>query len=470
MASGGSSILLICGPDEPIGRGVESRLRERGYETFRAPGVGAGAEAFRAAMPDVVVVTPPLPDEPVSEVLAGLRRLDGSIPIVVAGDAQHVRPEQLMFEGAFECVTDPLQSPHRLLGAVGYALGAREEDRELSYLRDREASGARMLGEDPSMRRVFERVRQLCTRTAGGRTPTILVLGETGTGKGALAKAIHFQSVRRNRPFVQVNCAALPPNLVESELFGYERGAFTDAGRGRPGLFETADGGTLFLDEIASVPLELQAKLLTSIEDRQVRRLGGRKAISIDVQLIAAAQPVLRTMVKRGAFREDLFHRLNVLSIQLPPLRERGDDAILLAREFVADLCSEYGVPPLELGESAAAFIRRYHWPGNVRELRNQIERIVLLSESDQIEGWQFERASGEFLRVEPEADLEREDDASGLQIRLPSHGISLTELEKEVIRRALELNEGNVSRTARYLSITRQTLIYRMKKFGIQR
>jgi transcriptional regulator with PAS, ATPase and Fis domain len=314
------------------------------------------------------------------------------------------------------------------------------------------------------MRKVFARVRQLCSRTAGGKTPIILVSGETGTGKGALAKAIHYRSVRRHRPFVEVNCAALPPNLVESELFGHERGAFTDARRGRPGLFETADGGTLFLDEVPSIPLELQAKLLTAIEDRRVRRIGGNTPQDVDVQLIAAAQPVLRKMVKSGRFREDLFHRLNVLSIDLPPLRERGDDVLLLAREIVEEICGEYGLPPLELADSAIAFMRRYHWPGNVRELRNQIERIVLLSESPQIEGWQFERASGEFLRVEPEPS------DSGLRIQLPVQGISLPDLEQQVIRQALELNEGNVSRTARYLSITRQTLIYRMKKFGIHR
>lgn len=458
-----SLILLICGRDDELSRDVEHRLSARGYRATRVEGPQHGIEAFRNSAHDLIVLTPPL-GEPTTDVLARLRQLDESVPIVVAGSHEHVRPEQLMFEGAHECVIDPLRSPHRLLGAVGYALGAREEDRELSYLRDKEASGVRLLGEHPSMRKVFARVRQLCTRIAGGKTPTILLTGETGTGKGALAKAIHYRSVRRHRPFVEVNCAALPPNLVESELFGHERGAFTDARRGRAGLFETADGGTLFLDEVPSIPLELQAKLLTSIEDKRVRRIGGRTAQQVDVQLIAAAQPVLRDMVKEGRFREDLYHRLNVLAIDLPPLRERGDDIVLLARAIVKEICDEYGVDPPELSDDAVAFMRRYHWPGNVRELRNQIERIVLLSESSTIEAWQFERASGEFLRVEPQ------EEETGVRIQLPSQGISLTELEQLVIRKALKLNEGNVSRTARYLSISRQTLIYRMKKFGIER
>ncbi|HJL05997.1 MAG TPA: sigma-54 dependent transcriptional regulator [Polyangiaceae bacterium LLY-WYZ-15_(1-7)] len=443
------------------------RLLRRGHATSWSRGWREVQAELRAEPPPaLVVVAPPLDDGSPEQLLERLGPTSGP-PVVVAGPAEHVDPASLMYAGAFECVIDPERQPQRFLGAVGYALGAREDDRQRSVLRDREADAARLdelVGGHPAMQRVFDFVRQVCRRTARGRTPAILLTGETGTGKGAIARALHFQSVRRHRPFVQINCAAIPANLVEAELFGHERGAFTGAREGRPGLFETADGGTLFLDELPSLPLDLQAKLLTVIENRAVRRVGGRTLRPVDVQLVAASQPVLKRMVRKGGFREDLYHRLNVLSIGLPPLRERGDDALELAEQFVRELCGEYGVPVMPLADSARDFIRRYYWPGNVRELRNQIERIVLLSEGQAIEGWQFERASGEILRVDP-----AEEDPSGFRIQLPPQGFALDELEREVIRHALERHEGNVSQTARYLHISRQTLIYRMKKHELR-
>ncbi len=459
--------ILVIGADGDDAAKVQARLTDRGHRTSRVATGKEGLAYLQRVGADLVVIAPPLLEGPPGVLLSRLRDVDHDLPIVVAGSSEHVRPEELMYEGAFECVVDPLERPEMLLRAVGYALGAREEDRELRYLRGREVASSELgalVGEDAAMVRVFELVRRVCNRTARGATPTILVTGETGTGKGALAKAIHGQSVRRNRPFVEINCAALPANLVESELFGYERGAFTDANRARAGLFETADGGTLFLDEVPSLPLDLQAKLLTVIEDKTFRRLGGRQSMRVDVQLIAASQPVLKRMVQGGKFREDLFHRLNVLAIGLPPLRDRGADRVLLATRFVEQLSRQYGIDPKPLSKSAHAFIERYHWPGNVRELRNQIERIVLLSETDDIQGWQFERASGEFLRIDPEEDVA----GAGFRLQLPPGGFALNDLEREVIRAALEKHGGNVSETARYLSITRQTLIYRVKKHGL--
>jgi DNA-binding NtrC family response regulator len=458
-------ILLIGRAGDPT-RAVRDHLLARGYETQQVEAPAEGARQLRLHGADLVLITTPLPAR--GDTLSALRRVreaDVEIPVVVAGSGEDVRPEELMHAGAFECVVDPLTHPHRLLSAVGYALGAREEDRELRYLRDRQASGVRLedlVGESEAMAKVFAYVRRICARTARGFAPAILITGETGTGKGALARAIHEHGVRRNRPFVQINCAAMPQNLVESELFGHERGAFTGASRTHRGLFETAHGGTLFLDELPSLPLDLQAKLLTAIEDRQVRRVGGNERIPVEVQLIAASQPVLSTLVRSGRMREDLYHRLNVLVVRLPPLRDRGADRLQLAKRFVDELCRKYGMPPLTISEGARRFIERYHWPGNVRELRNQIERIVLLSETDQIEEWQFERASGEILRLEPD------DGRLGVRVSLPPSGIVLDELEREVIRKALEKNDGNVSRTARYLSISRSTLIYRMKKHDL--
>ncbi len=462
--SGAAADVLLVGDPKASSVDLSECLRARGYRVeVSERGLPA---SFDGNPPDLIVLCPPIFARTADDVLGEVRARDGGTPVVVAGHRDHVRAERLMAAGAFECVLDPADEPHRLLAAVGYALGSREEDRALSYLRERDATGARLIGEHPSMRRIFEMVAQVCQRTAAGATPAILVCGETGTGKGALAKTLHYRSLRRHRPFVEVNCAALPANLVESELYGYEKGAFTDAGRSRPGLFETANRGTLFLDEIPSVPLGTQAKLLTSIEEKACRRIGGRELTRLDVQIIAAAQPVLRSLVKSGDFREDLYHRLNVIRIELPPLRERGEDAILLARAFVEELSREYGIPPRHLSADAEEFIHGYHWPGNVRELRNQIERIVLLSEDEAIEGWQFERVSGELVQL----SVDDEEGEPELRIRMPASGLPLVEVEKRLIRRALEMNDGNVTRTARYLSITRQTLIYRMRKFGLSR
>jgi two-component system response regulator AtoC len=322
------------------------------------------------------------------------------------------------------------------------------------------ARGYELLGESESLRRVVAILLQVCRRTSRGAAATILLNGETGSGKGFAAKCIHQNGVRRNHPLVEVNCCALPPTLMEAELFGHERGAFTDAKHARPGLFEAASGGTLFLDEIDAVPLDLQAKLLTAIDEKRVRRIGSRQTVPIDVQIIAATHEDLEASARRGQFRYDLFHRLNVVAVTMPALRDRGDDATLLAESFIRTLCADYGMPPRTLTESAKDWIRRYSWPGNVRELRNRIERIILLENDDELRAEHFGDAakagSGAFR-------IGR--DGLGLKIELPPDGVPLEELERAVIRQALDQCGGNVSRTARFLSVSRQTLIYRMKK-----
>jgi len=465
MTSPTAEVLLVGDALEASSR-LADRLRERGYEVRHVASPDeAGGEA------DLLLVAAPVPRWPTDELVRALRRGSPETPIIVTGTSDAVQPEPLTRSGVFDVVLDAASQPERVLAAVGYALGARREDRELSYLRNRAASRAVLIGEHPAVRRVLEVVEQLGARSLNGAAPSILVVGETGTGKGVLARTIHLRSLRRNRPFVEINCAALPHHLVESELFGYERGAFTGAGRSRAGLLETAQGGSLFLDEIASLPLELQGKLLTCIEEKRYRRIGGRESRNVDVQIVAAAQPTLRELVKSGEFRNDLYHRLNVVRVELPPLRERGDDVLLLARRFIEEVSREYAIEPKVLDESAIEFIRSYHWPGNVRELRNQIERIALLSNETTISGWHFERVSGE-LTVPEFLRKKKSDRAPSNEIRIPltESGISLDGVEAEVIRRCLELNDFNVSRTAKYLSITRQTLIYRMKKHGIDR
>lgn len=462
MARALAASIVVAG--DGAGRGIAATLRSRGYRVEHQAAAQGVLERVELNPPDLLLVSLPLLDTSIETFLCQVRERDRELSVIVAGAVPDLNPGAMMLRGVFECVTDPEAQPHRLLSAVGLALGTREEDRQLSRLRHRESAEvelSRLVGGDPSMAKVFHFVRQVIVRTAQGSSPTILLIGETGTGKGAFAKCIHYNGARRHRPFVQINCAAIPATLVESELFGYERGAFTDARRAQPGLFEAADGGTLFLDEIASLPLDVQAKLLVAIEDKRFLPIGGRKPKEVDVQLIAASQPTIRRMVEKQSFRKDLYHRLHVLLCELPPLRERGADRRVLAERFLEEICAEYGTPSRRLTESAQHFIERYYWPGNVRELRNQMERIVLLSDDVDIEAWHFERASGEVLRIDV--------DKGALRIELPPDGLDLAQLEREVIRQALAMNRNNVSAAARFLRISRQTLIYRLKKHNLK-
>lgn len=356
---------------------------------------------------------------------------------------------------------EPGFSDRELVDAVEAALSASESPSRAAPA-DAALDLAEVVGTSDVFTRIIDTVRQVCRRTHAGGTPTILLGGETGTGKGFISRLIHYNGARKRKAFVTVNCAALPPSLIEAELFGYERGAFTDAKSVKKGLFEAASGGTLFLDEIGAIPLGLQAKLLTTIEDKLVRRVGGRKSTHVDVHIIAATHEDLAARVKEGSFRSDLFHRLNVVRLRVPALRERGDDALLLAGRFVEEICQDYGLDLRTLSPAAKQWILEYQWPGNVRELRNQLERILTLENDAVIDAGHFRRSSLPSLVA-----VGREN--GSLRVQLPRDGVPLEAVEREILREALQLCEGNVSQTARYLSISRQTLIYRMKKFGLR-
>ncbi len=430
------------------------------------PSLRRAGAPVRPPVVAAVVLVLPLPDSLGRDLMGRLGEASANAPVILAGTDASIPSAGEAFDlGAYEHLEAPVDDPSRLLTTLGVALGSRRGDRHLRYLHERAAPGPgwpTVVGSSEAIARVVTVLRQVCSRTSNGATPTILLTGETGTGKGFLAKCVHYNSARRNRAFVEVNCAALPPSLMESELFGHERGSFTDAKAGRAGLFETADGGTLFLDEIATVPLDLQAKLLTAIEEKKVRRIGGRAPIKVDVQIIAATHEDLAAGARAGSFRTDLYHRLNVVSVTMPPLRERADDVLHLARSFIDQLCRDYGMPPRELSPEARAWVREYPWPGNVRELRNQLERIILLENDEVIRAEHFVPATGLSASVE----VLRTNGV--LRVTLPERGVPLELLEREVIREALQRCEGNVSRAARYLSISRQTMIYRLKKHGL--
>jgi DNA-binding NtrC family response regulator len=460
--------ILVIGGNREVLSVIRAGCEQRGHVPKLAYAGVDGVQIHRDEGAELVIVALPVPDMPGSQLLRQLHGQDPRVTLIVSGKDPSVNgaPDALQL-GAVEYLSEPARDPHELLSIIGVALGARKTDAQLRYLRKKDASQAEwqtIVGQCPAMRKVFATVRQICQRTAAGGTPIILLTGETGTGKGMIAKAIHYNSARRSRAYVDVNCAAIPPTLLESEIFGHERGAFTDARAARAGLFETADGGTLFLDEISTLPLDLQAKLLTVIEEKRVRRIGSSLPKRVDVQVIAATNRDLLAMVKKGLFREDLYHRLNVVALTLPPLRERGDDKLLLAEAFLRSLCRDYGIPARQLSDDAKESITRYGWPGNVRELRNQLERILMVEDDEFVRAQHF--AFHGVPASRPGVEVTHE--GGYLRVQLPEQSFSLEALEREVLRQALERSGGNVSHAARYLSISRQTMIYRMKKFQL--
>jgi transcriptional regulator with PAS, ATPase and Fis domain len=312
-----------------------------------------------------------------------------------------------------------------------------------------------VIAESAGMREVMNFVR----RVAASEATTILLEGENGTGKDIVAKTLHYQSVRQAEPFIAINCAAIPETLLESELFGYEKGAFTDARSQKRGIFELADRGTLFLDEIGEIPLMLQAKLLRVLEDQSFRRLGGLKDINLDLRVIAATNKNLREAVKEGAFRQDLYFRLNVIQILIPPLRDRTDDIVPMTRFFIEHYNRKFKRNIEGVTDASAKLLQTHDWPGNVRELRNAIERAMILEESSLITPASLPIA---ISRPDPTAFAEAVP-------AIPNDGLSLEDNERSLLARALEKTNGNQTQAARLLRITRDTLRYKMKKFNLR-
>ncbi|MBW3660126.1 MAG: sigma-54 dependent transcriptional regulator [Gemmatimonadetes bacterium] len=314
-----------------------------------------------------------------------------------------------------------------------------------------------MIARCEAMRGVLGVVRKVIE--SGART--VLIRGETGTGKELVARAIHYQSAQHDQPFIEVNCTAIPENLLEAELFGYEKGAFTDAKSSKPGLLQLADGGTLFLDELGDMSLNLQGKLLRAIEEKRFRRLGGTREVSVSMRIIAATSRDLEQAIGQGLFRSDLYYRLNVVAVELPPLRERGDDVELLAEHFAARYAEQYGKPDRPLSKESREFLHAYSWPGNIRELKNTIERAVLLGEGPRIT---LPNVAG--------SDRSRRtagDEVDRLVIELPPEGLPFDEFERQVIAHALERNEWNKSQTARELEISRPRLLRKIDKYDLE-
>jgi two-component system NtrC family response regulator len=440
------SRILLVDDDESIRKVLGYMLEEAGYAVESAPGADAGLRLASAHRPDLVLSDIKMPGKDGLELLRELRALDPSIPVIILTAFGTVGTAvEAMKHGASDYLTKPIARDDLLLTVAKtlklHRLEAENEDLR-ETLRDRFRFES-MVGLSPAMTEVFGTLRKVAATEA-----TVLITGESGTGKELIARAIHFNSPRRSQRMVTVNCAAIPHDLLESELFGHVRGSFTGAIRDKVGKFEQAHGGTLFLDEIGATPLVLQVKLLRALQEREVERVGGDAPIQVDVRIIAATNRALAPLVASGEFREDLFYRLNVVPVRVPPLRERAGDLPLLVRHFVA----KFAGGKVTVTREALEALERYRWPGNVRELENFCERIVLMRSHDVIDG---------AVIVAELAALERETPAA--------IGATLHEIERTAIVDALRASGWNRSRAARRLGVARHILLYRIKKFDIR-
>jgi two-component system response regulator AtoC len=469
------STVLIVDDERTLARAVKAFLAEAGYEAEVAGDAEQAIELLPKLRPDVVFADVRLPGMSGIDLLRRIREFDPAIAVIIMTAYGTI-------EGAVEAVKlgafDYMKKPVDLEELKLLADRARETalmKQELSYYRKRAASElpfAGVLGNSPAMRAVMEQVRQVA---ALDETPPVLITGETGTGKGLVARTLHTSGVRSGKPFIDVNCTALPANLMEAELFGYERGAFTDAKESKIGLFEAAERGFLFLDEVGDLEPSLQGKLLRAIEERMVRRVGGIRDRRIDVRILAATNRDLEREVQQGRFRSDLYFRLAVILLHLPPLRERGEDILILAEEFLRRFSTKYGKDVRRLDPRAREVLLGYPWPGNVRELSHVIERAVLWSRKATLNVEHLSLASP--LRAEPderEPAAERDriaksSDGAVPTAELPLHGGDLTQWERSMIEQAMREAGGNQTKAARRLGISRDTLRYRLKKFGIQ-
>ena len=451
-----ANTVLVVDDERLVRWSLTQRLRADGMEVVEA---ATAAEALQARAPDAAILDYRLPDGDGISVLRRLREVDPDIPVVMLTAHKDVDiVVEAVKAGASDYVTKPFEVDDvalRLTRAIE-ATPARRELRRLKEDLARPFAFTSLIGESEAM----QAVKTLARKVAKSPTSTVLLTGESGTGKDLVAKVIHYASSRASRPFLNITCSALPETLLESELFGHERGAFTDARQQKRGLFEQGDDGTVFLDEVAETVPTFQAKLLRFLEEKAFRRLGGTADIKVDVRVIAATNQDLEKTVRDGKFREDLYYRLNVLRIELPPLRVRARDVILLAEHYITLFSQEFRRPVRRLTPAAERALLAYSWPGNVRELRNLIERAVLLAESPELKPEDFETAHA--LRPS-------EGGAATGEIQLPSGGLDLEEVERRLVVLALERTHGNQTQAAALLGLHRDQIRYRIEKFGLK-
>ncbi len=452
--------ILIVEDETVFARAVEKRLSRAGYKCQIAGDLKTAVEKLDTFSPDLILLDMRLPDGSGLDFLTGLRakQITSIAVIVMSAYGELEDAVSAMKLGASDYLKKPVDLDELLLN-VEKVLDKSELTRKLTYSTKREqhaVEGVEFLGECHAIVEIRKQVEQISrlTRTTDAIPPTVMILGETGTGKDVVARLLHAKSSRNDKPFVHVDCASLPKDLIEAELFGHEKGAFTNAHVARTGLIEAAEDGTLFLDEIGELPLGLQSKLLAVLERRTLRRVGTTQEKPVAAWFIAATNRNIDELTQTGEFRSDLYYRLNVLNITMPHLCERGQDIMILAGHFAKQTARRYGLKTPAFTKDAEPALMNYSWPGNVREMRHLLERVVLLSGGGEL--------NSEMLALAPRSRRTKSDDAADLG------NLTLDSAELLLIKQALERTNGNVSRAARELGTTRMALRYRMKKYNL--
>ncbi|MCF6169583.1 MAG: sigma-54 dependent transcriptional regulator [Bacteroidales bacterium] len=452
--------ILVIDDEKLIRWSFEKQLNSKGYKVFTAETGEEGIKLFEKHYPDVVFVDNRLPGIQGLEVISKIKAIDEDATVVFMTAYGSIDTAvQAMKEGAAEYVNKPfsfeeinliIENIKNNLCIANKVLLSRREQRE-------DITFDLIVGQSQA----FKKIINISKKIARSETTTILLLGETGTGKDLFARAIHNESNRKDSAFVTINCSTFPDTLLESEIFGHEKGAFTDAKNLKKGLFEIAEGGTVFLDEVGEINLTTQVKLLSVLENRVIKRLGGTVEIPVDIRIIAATNKELKRSVEQKTFREDLYYRLKVFQIDLPPLREHIDDVPLLIDYFISQFNEHFHKNITGMNHLAEELMIHYHWPGNIRELRNVMEHAVILENSDEI---QVDSLPGDITK----ALIKQEKPNGAYQFVLPDEGISLDEMEKQMILQALEKTNQNQSKACKLLGISRDTLRYKKKKYNI--
>ena len=451
--------ILVVDDEHLIRWTLEQHLSKEGYDVFTAEDGEKALEMVAEIVPDLVLLDNQLPGMHGIEVLGRIKDIDRNIIVImITAHGLLETAVKAMKLGAYDYINKPFNLEEITL-TIKKSLETISLRREVKLLKEQQKSrfkSENIIGKSRAIQTVLDMIQKIAQSDAS----TVLIQGESGTGKELVAKAVHSNSGRAEKPFMAINCAALPENLLESELLGHEKGAFTDAKAMKKGLFELADGGTLFLDEVGDMAYSMQAKLLRILEDRTFKRVGGIKDISVDVRVISATNQDLKDLMSEGKFRKDLYYRLQVVPIYLPPLRDRTEDILPLARHFIEMFNEDFHKNVREISEKAREFLVRYEWPGNIRELKNVIERAMILENEDilLLEHLPIELVAGSMPIAPPD----------NAPLNLPKEGMSLEKVEEELVKQALSVAAGNQSKAADLLGVQRDAFRRRMKKFGL--
>ncbi len=452
--------VLVVDDDDSSREGMALLLKSGGYDVVSAATGNEALDLLEREPFQLIVLDLFLPDKSGIEILTYTRkRFPTTEVIVVTGYASAETAVSAMKEGAFDYITKPVNF-EELLIVIKKALEKQQLLSENVYLRrqlEERFEFSNIIGSSPAMKMVFERMTRIVKTDS-----TVLITGESGTGKELVARALHFNGPRKNKPFIAVNCSAIPESLMESELFGHARGAFTGAVKDKAGKFEAANHGTIFLDEIGTMPLHLQSKLLRVLQEQELVRVGSNTPIKLDVRVISATNVDLEQQVRQGCFRDDLYYRLNVIPVHLPPLRDRTEDIMPLVSSFLDKYCKLMGRPLMGMGKQALEALEKHSWPGNVRELENLVERLVALTEGDNIQL--------EDLPAVMSGEVALPGDIS---LTLTDRGMDMvgviSKIESRLISQALELSKGVKAQAAQLLGINRTTLVEKMKRLKMQ-